>query len=196
MVHATFTGHSSIRWKSCARERTDDNDSRHAPAGEDLSCYGFLPTPPQAEKIVERIAVDPQRQTPSDSAPPAHPENWPVAIRIGFRITFAYLALYLFPFPLDYFGVNVPDPWEKVVPWLGRHLFHLEITTRYGGGDTLYGYAGNIFLLTLAAVIAVIWSLLDRKAAHYDPPHCWLRLWVRAYRLTKILSEARKLATP
>lgn len=134
-------------------------------------------------------------QTASAVSSATHPARWRTATRAGFRFTFTYLALYMFPFPLDYFGLNVPDPWIRVVPWLGHHLFHLEITTQYGGGDTLYGYAWNIFV-SLAAVIAVIWSLLDRKRAHYDSLYRWLRVWVRVYLGTMMISYGMAKVLP
>lgn len=125
------------------------------------------------------MAPDSQGQRPSNVGAAAPPVNWGVATRIGFRFAFTYLALYMFPFPLDYL-YDVPDPWEKLVPWLARHIFHLAITTPYGG-DSLYGYARNVYLVALAIILAVAWSLLDRKRANYASLHSWLRLWVRAY---------------
>jgi uncharacterized membrane protein YphA (DoxX/SURF4 family) len=127
------------------------------------------------------FASDPERE-PSDVSPVAQVPRWRPETRFAFRFAFLYLALVIYPFPLeDLLNLDIPDPWISVVPWLGRHLFHLEITTKYFGGDSLYGYALGVFLLTLAALGAVVWSLLDRKRAHYESLYSWLRLWVQLY---------------
>lgn len=156
-----------------------------------MSTLRFLTPVAEEETLLQQIAPDPQRHAPPDmQAAIAHPVKWRAATRVGFRFAFVYLVLYLFPFPLYYLGLNPPDPWEKVVPWLARHLFHLEITTRYGdgGGDTLYGYAWNVFLAALAAFTTAMWSLLDRDRAHDDSLYRWLRLWVRVYLGTMMFS--------
>ena len=58
------------------------------------------------------------------------------------------------------------------------HVFHVRETLVpvNGSGDTSYAWAQLWLLLSLAAIGCVVWTLLDRKRAHYERPAYWLRL--------------------
>ncbi|HVG08650.1 MAG TPA: hypothetical protein VNM67_13160, partial [Thermoanaerobaculia bacterium] len=100
---------------------------------------------------------------------PAEPAWGPVK-RMLFRFLFAYLFLYIFPFPLDvipYVGMaTVPyqNLWNAVVPWVGQHAFHVDITVQpNGSGDTTYNYVQVFCYLVLALAAAAVWTLLGRR---------------------------------
>ena len=117
---------------------------------------------------------------PTKESPDARPV-WTPAQRVLFRFLFAYLVLYIFPFPLD------GDPngmyanlWHKLVPWVGKQVFHVEITVRpNGSGDTTYNYVQVFCFAVMAAVTAAAWTLLDRKRTAYPRLDRWLRVYVR-----------------
>jgi hypothetical protein len=121
----------------------------------------------------------------TDSSPP----SWGPAKRLLFRFTFAYLVLYTLPFPLGLFpseagGKTVVgwyiDLWNALVPWVGKHVFQVEITVRpNGSGDTTYNYVQVFCFLVLAATAAAAWTLLDRRRSSYVRLHEWLRVYVR-----------------
>ena len=123
----------------------------------------------------ESWTADPTKESPD--APPV----WTPAQRVLFRFTFAYLVLYIFPFPVD------GDPngmyanlWHKLVPWVGKQVFHVEITVRpNGSGDTTYNYVQVFCFAVMAAVAAAAWTLLDRKRTAYPRLDRWLRVYVR-----------------
>jgi hypothetical protein len=108
--------------------------------------------------------------------------------RLGFRLAFAYLVLYIIPFPLEYLPFTASllqkytDFWHAIVPWVGKHILHLsyDITVfENGSGDTTYNYVLVLSLLTLAAVTTAIWSALDRRRLNYERLYQWLRILVR-----------------
>jgi len=114
--------------------------------------------------------------------------RWPLTKRITFRLVFAYLVLYIIPFPVESLPFTSAivqkynDFWQAVVPWVGKHLLHLsyDITVfANGSGDTTYNYVQVLCLLTLAALATVIWSVLDRRRLNYEQLYQWLRLYVR-----------------
>jgi hypothetical protein len=118
--------------------------------------------------------------------PPHVTPAWSLPRRLLFRFTFVYFVLYLFPFPLDiipYVGVIgqwYQSLWNAIVPWVGKHLFHVDITVRpNGSGDTTYNYVQVLCYLVLALVAAALWSLLDRERPHYARLHGWLRVYIR-----------------
>jgi hypothetical protein len=133
-----------------------------------LSSTGPAPQPTPAEPRAE----------PASTAP-----AWGPAKRVIFRLVFAYLVLYNLPFPLSLIPA-VAQPyqvfWDAVVPWVGRHVFGVEITVRpNGSGDTTYNYV-QVFCFAVVAVAAtVLWTLLARKRAGYPRLHEWLRIYVR-----------------
>jgi hypothetical protein len=116
----------------------------------------------------------------------SHPATWCPARRLLFRFTFAYLVLYILPFPLGIAGGAASlvrpytDLWNALVPWVGRHVFQVAITVLpNGSGDTTYNYVQVFCFLVLAAAAAAVWTLLDRRRPSYPRLYEWLRVYVR-----------------
>lgn len=114
------------------------------------------------------------------------PARWSFAKRFGFRFLFCWLALYLFPFPLDYLPFTSKvwalwtDAWHRLIPWVGARIFHLSqpaVYVRSGSGDKVYDYLFMMTLMLIAALAAVVWSWLDRRRKNYS----WLAGWSRVY---------------
>jgi hypothetical protein len=112
--------------------------------------------------------------------------RWSLPTRIAFRFIFAYLVLYL---PTVFFNAFPAFEWETdpytrlcdpVVLWVGRHVFGVEITFRpAGSGDTTWNYVQIFCFAVLAAAVAVLWSVIDRRRPQYRGLNNWLRLAVR-----------------
>jgi uncharacterized membrane protein YphA (DoxX/SURF4 family) len=106
--------------------------------------------------------------------------------RIAFRILFVYLGLYCVPALL--FGTlpgpsplaeTYETPWRSVVPWVGKHVLHLnrDITVLYSA-DTTYGYVQLFCYVVLAVAVASVWTLLDSRTEHPVLSR-WLRIYLR-----------------
>jgi hypothetical protein len=128
------------------------------------------------EEMPDRSAMEPE----------SAPVRWGLAKRILFRFTCVYFFLYIFPFPLDlipYVDVAIAPYqtlWQSFVPWVGQRVFGVEITVfTNGSGDTTYDYVRVFCFAVLAALAALVWTLLDRKRAHYARLDEWLRVYVR-----------------
>ena len=111
---------------------------------------------------------------------------WSAPARIGFRLVFSYLVLYLLPFPLDVIpGLGrIAEGWAAVwnglVPWVGRRAFDVDITVLpNGSGDTTYNYVLVLCFAALAVASAAVWTALDRRRSSYAVLHRWLRGYVR-----------------
>jgi hypothetical protein len=124
----------------------------------------------------------------SSSAVPAAIADWSAAQRALFRFAFAYFVLYSFPFPLG----QIPGTekvaewygklWEAIVPWVGAHVLRLREPVQMlfnGSGDKTSDYVQNFTILCIAAIAAVVWSLVDRRRRQYAALHHWLRVYVR-----------------
>jgi uncharacterized membrane protein YphA (DoxX/SURF4 family) len=136
-------------------------------------------------------ASAPQAAVAPASKPISPPQpEWNLATRIVFRFVCTYWVLYSLPAQgrvsfLDIIpGAQFYDSlWRTIVPWVAIHVFHLSgpvtVYRPTGSGDTTLDYVQNLCMLVLAAGIAVVWSLLDRKRRDYRTLHAWLRLLLR-----------------
>jgi hypothetical protein len=133
---------------------------------------------PDSSPVGEAVA-------PAKAAAPA----WSPAKRLLFRFGFCYLFLYLLSSFLGLLGY-IPYGgalvemymtfWQGVVPWVGRHLFRLDITVfPNGSGDTTYNYVEILCFAAFAAAAALVWTLLDRRRSDYARLYQWLRVYVR-----------------
>jgi hypothetical protein len=114
---------------------------------------------------------------------------WGAAKKIGFRWLFTYLVLYLLPTYLMLaayipHGQVVPTAytgaWQKSVSWLAERLFHLKVSAVFNGsGDKAYDYLETLSYVLVAALVALAWTLLDRRRPNYARLHEWLRVYVR-----------------
>ncbi|MCU1278121.1 MAG: putative rane protein [bacterium] len=128
-------------------------------------------------------------RTPSPTPEPALPPStvaWPPARRIGFRFLFAYLVLYAFAFAavsdFDWDWLTLAPLWRAVVPWIGKHVLHLEdaITSlTFGPSDNRYGWVLHGLWLATAVVACVVWSIADRRRLQYERLQAALRVFVR-----------------
>jgi len=122
--------------------------------------------------------VAPQAQTP---------QPWSLPVRLLFRFAFCYWLSFwtwVAHFPFAEFVLQpYTNFWHAVCPWFAIHIFHLsgQRTTYFqtGSGDTTLDYIQSLIWLVLAAVAALIWSLLDRRRPDYRALHGWLRLLLR-----------------
>ena len=130
-----------------------------------------------------------------ETAPANVPVPWGFGKRIAFRFVCSYFFLYIFPFPLDsipYVAIAAgwyQNLWNTIVPWVGKLVFHVEITVQpNGSGDTTWNYVQLFCFAVLAAVATLVWTLLDRRRANYARLHEWLRVYVRFYLATAMVS--------
>ncbi len=133
----------------------------------------------------------PQQETVTVSAPGL--PRWSLATRVGFRFAFSYFLLWIAPGAVGALGLQertISTPfrdlwvsmWHQVVPWVGANVLHLQgsfAEVANGSGDELYDYVLIVCIFVLAAVLTVIWSVLDRKRLEYRQLYAWLRLLMR-----------------
>jgi uncharacterized membrane protein YphA (DoxX/SURF4 family) len=132
----------------------------------------------------------PQLQTETPVSAPETNPPWSLATRIAFRYFFAYFILWVYPRAVGSLGKGVKysnplkDMWHAVVPWVGVHVFHLtgDLTeVANGSGDQLYDYVQIFCIAVTAALITIIWSVLDRKRDNYRVMFDWTRFLMRIF---------------
>ncbi len=135
------------------------------------------------------MTVEPEPQEPAPEQREAAAPEWGPGKRILFRFAFSYLALYLLPSFLGLVGF-IPHAdvvlgwyfqlWPAIVPWVGRHLFHVTALPHpTGSGDTMFSWVEIFCYLALAVLAALVWTAVDRKRKSYARLYEWLRVYVR-----------------
>ena len=116
---------------------------------------------------------------------------WSLIQKFLFRFFGLYLALYIFPFPLesifsqfDFVGGAHEKLWSSVANWVSANVLGLRqqlVDTMTGSGDRTYDFVILFTKLVLALFGAIVWSILDRKRPQYRKALYWLIVWVRYY---------------
>jgi uncharacterized membrane protein YphA (DoxX/SURF4 family) len=113
-------------------------------------------------------------------------KDWRLGTRIAFRFAFAWLVLINLPFPLSLAPPleRFLQPWEAmwtgIVSFTGRHFFGLQTVAndQTGSGDRTYDYILLLCQTSIAILVTIVWSLIDRRR-HYRTLQAWLRIYVR-----------------
>src|SRR5262245_31775656 len=124
--------------------------------------------------------------TPAPSPRPPAPA-WPAWQRIALRFLTCYFVLYAFPSPLsDLLGLvgvefTVEPLWQAATTWCDAHGLapYSVIHQRTGSGDTGHDIAKLLLIASAAALLTVLWSLLQRGPAGHPRLGRWLHLSVR-----------------
>ena len=121
--------------------------------------------------------------------------KWDVGRRFAFHFCCIYLVLYMLPFPLfqipftSSLAIQYGQLWRKIVPWVGAKFFKLNITIFPGGsGDTTFNYVQLLCYLIVALAGACIWTLLTRTRRNDAWVREWLRIYVRFYVASTMLT--------
>ena len=123
-----------------------------------------------------------------ETPPPPQPAEeaaarWSALTRVAFRFVFCLLGLFYFPFPLSLvppIGMAWGGLVDAVAGAVGPALFGVTVdTTPTGSGDRTVDWVVLFVIATLAVVITLIWSVVDRKAVAYPRLHAWFRVYLR-----------------
>src|SRR5438552_9964218 len=111
--------------------------------------------------------------------------RWNVLTRVVFRFAFVYLTLYVLV-PLFFFAqTNLHLPalraahehfWRSGLSfWAAAHVFGATpADASVLMPDGLLGWIHVIWLLTIATVVTVFWSIVDWKRLEHRRLHAWL----------------------
>jgi hypothetical protein len=122
---------------------------------------------------------------------------WPLWQRVLFRFFFSYFVLQVAPWGWFRAIPGVPfilQFYRQLVNWAvyysNAHFFHVRETLvpTNGSGDTSFAWTQLWLYLSLALIVCVLWSALDRARQEYDRLAYWLRLILRYYVATAALS--------
>jgi hypothetical protein len=115
---------------------------------------------------------------------------WPIWQRVLFRFFFVYWLLQITPWAWfsDLPGASfIIGYYEKLVDWAvyasNARFFHVrdKLIPTNGSGDTSYAWTQLWLYLSLALIVCVAWSVIDRRRHAYQSLSYWLRMIVRYY---------------
>ncbi len=118
--------------------------------------------------------------------------RWRPSTRIAFRLAFAYFGLYavashllvyLFvpPNTLPGQGLGTLWPLSDITSWTAVHVFGITTPLIYVGNsrDTNFFWVQLFVVLVGVIVVAVVWSVVDRRRENYVTLYKWFRLFIR-----------------
>lgn len=100
---------------------------------------------------------------------------WSLARRVAFRFLAIVTILLLAPFPsrllpgMDWIGRAFDRAWEVAVAWFAEAILGIDAPPHVftGSGDTLWHFVQLALIGVLGVVLAIVWSILDRKRQSY-----------------------------
>lgn len=118
---------------------------------------------------------------------PVRGPTWGGAKRVGFRFVFAFVALWMSPFPIGALPYTEPlvRQWDAGRDALTVRCARIVLNRAVddfvpnGSGDTTVGWMQLAMIITLALVATMAWSILDRRRANYVRLHQWLHVYLR-----------------
>ena len=144
------------------------------------------------------LAAEVAVPTPVAVVPVEIVPRWRLSTRVAFRFCFVYFGVYILttqmlPAMNPIGGLPVLSTLGFVsgpVMWVIRHVFHdtRQLAVLGGSGDKMFDWVFALCLLVFAAVITLVWSVLDRRRPNYIRLHKWFRLFVRFAVATTMVS--------
>jgi len=95
---------------------------------------------------------------------------------------------------------GIPPPgllMRPLVSWVTAHVFQLEPLVLFtGSGDKTSDWVQAFCLLVIAAVVTIVWSVLDRRRSEYVRLHRWFRVFLRFALGSTMLGYGMSKAVP
>ena len=115
--------------------------------------------------------------------------RWSRAKRLGFLFLAFYLLFNIVPHGLaavpvagDWFLELWLELWGALMPFLGNAALGIEGPIEVvptGSGDMTWNYVQQFWFVVVAAGVAVVWTVVDRRRRDLAPFYAWLRIAVR-----------------
>ncbi|RDI66213.1 DoxX family protein [Nocardia pseudobrasiliensis] len=120
--------------------------------------------------------------------------RWNLWTRIGFRFGFCYfgsfgLAAVLGLTPILLAGAGLHLSWLSVsrvldrvrppIEWVGGRVLGLRVESTQVGSDSAFQWTVLFSMVVAAAVVTVVWSVLDRRRGGYPRLLAWFRVYLR-----------------
>lgn len=122
---------------------------------------------------------------------------WSSVAKTGFRFWLVYVLLTLFPFPLTQLPVieRVTVFYDVLRLWLVQVVTTTIFGVHYnpniqpnGSGDSVTDYVWLMLVLCISLVVALVWSIADKRTPDYNGLYKVLRIYVR-YFLAVVMIE-------
>ncbi len=107
-----------------------------------------------------------------------------------FRFIVSFFTILILPFPIswDTYTEKIhkyyTDVFHVVIPWFAKHILRLEKDITIfpnGSGDTSYNFVLLVWVLLMAIMVTIIWSILDKKDRNYEKCNYWFLAYLRYY---------------
>ena len=157
---------------------------------------------------VMRDATPVSAAVPDTPAPSGTDVRWSAATKVAFRLCFVYVGLYVLstqmissmgPLPIRIPPLRALPLVRNAFLWVGANVLRISdpiSVAGSGSGDKLLDWVQAFSLVLVAVAAAAIWSLLDRRRAHYTRMNTWFRVFVRFALGTTMVSYGLSKVVP
>jgi hypothetical protein len=154
----------------------------------------------------DKSSRESQRGPESPLQMPSQVERWTPLTRLAFRFCFVYLGLFVLATQISgsmipnlsfyYRGLGRLWPMRGLTFWTARNIFGAAgVDDVGGGGEPLFFWVQAFWLLGVAALATLAWSVLDHRRENYVVLNKWFRLFIRfalaaamlEYGMTKVI---------
>jgi len=110
--------------------------------------------------------------------------------KILLRFLVLFVVLLTIPFPLntspklEFISESILKFYQKIISWIGENIFNLGSSfsiAQTGSGDRTFDYLLLLFLLIIAVIGTIIWSIADKKNRSYENLNYWFLVLTRYY---------------
>ncbi|MHA3789092.1 hypothetical protein ACX0HA_12830 [Flavobacterium hauense] len=104
----------------------------------------------------------------------SHP-GWGFLKKFLFRFFFALCVISIFPIVSGLL-------WPQIIEWTSNYFYNEAVTSHpSGSGDTLYDFYEVTIKFIIAAVAALVWTIIDRRRSSYNTLLYWQEVYIRYY---------------
>jgi hypothetical protein len=139
------------------------------------------------------------------SGTPSPPGRWTPTRLVGFRFGVVYLVLFCLATQisasmipnlwLPYRGLGRVSPMRDITEWTAQSVFGVTSPVTPSNGEPLFFWVQTTWILVVALVATIVWSVADRGRQNYTRQYAWLSFFVRLalasslieYGMTKVI---------
>lgn len=120
--------------------------------------------------------------------------SWTFLSKFFFRVNVVFILLFIFSFSFEHEFIPDVGSWfapffDRLAAWTGKTFFNFGANTIYEiQSDTTGFYLNALNLLLISLLIAIAWSVADKRRTNYPQVAYWFFVFIRFYLAMQLFS--------
>lgn len=121
-------------------------------------------------------------------------DSWTFLSKLCLRVSFVFVLLFILSFSFEHEFIPDVGSWfapffERLAEWTGKTYFNFRAETIYEiQSDTTGFYLNALNLLFISLLVAIAWSVLDKRRTNYQKVTYWFFVFIRFYLAMQLFS--------